>query len=86
MLDKQERRAARVEVLLNVYKRWISPALQSLPGALAPFRSECRYLPTCSEYAAIAIVRHGWIGGMGRAGWRLLRCHPWSRGGFDPVR
>ncbi|MFG1407692.1 membrane protein insertion efficiency factor YidD [Xanthobacter sp. VTT E-85239] len=46
---------------------------------------QCRYLPTCSEYADEAISRHGaWAGGwMGAA--RLCRCHPWGGSGFDPV-
>ena len=46
----------------------------------------CRYEPTCSEYAAQAIAKHGPIKGAGLAAWRLLRCNPWSPGGFDPVK
>jgi len=80
-----ERRAARIERLGGLYKRWISPPLHALGGTLLPMRGGCRYLPTCSEYAAIAIARHGWARGAALAAGRLLRCHPWSRGGFDPV-
>jgi hypothetical protein len=61
--------------LLAGYKRWISPAL---PAA-------CRYLPTCSEYAQQAIETHGAAWGSLLAVWRLLRCHPLARGGYDPV-
>jgi uncharacterized protein len=65
--------------LLAFYKRWLSPALHSLhPGG-------CKYLPTCSEYAAMAIATHGPVRGTALAAWRLLRCHPFARGGFDPV-
>ncbi len=65
--------------LLAFYKRWLSPALHSLhPGG-------CKYLPTCSEYAAIAIATHGPLRGSALAVWRLLRCHPFTPGGFDPV-
>jgi putative membrane protein insertion efficiency factor len=65
--------------LLRFYRRWISPALHILaPGG-------CKFLPTCSEYASIAIATHGPLKGIGMAGWRLLRCHPFTRGGFDPV-
>lgn len=46
----------------------------------------CRYEPTCSEYATQAILKHGPIKGIGMAVWRILRCNPWSHGGFDPVR
>ncbi len=45
----------------------------------------CRYYPSCSEYAAQAIQGYGILRGLVLAGWRLLRCNPWSRGGFDPV-
>jgi putative membrane protein insertion efficiency factor len=65
--------------LLALYRRWISPAIHSLsPGG-------CKYLPTCSEYAEIAIATHGPLKGSALAAWRLLRCHPFARGGLDPV-
>jgi putative membrane protein insertion efficiency factor len=59
----------------RVYKRVLSPFL---PPA-------CRFHPTCSEYAAQAVEIHGAIKGSALAAGRLLRCHPWSAGGFDPV-
>jgi putative membrane protein insertion efficiency factor len=62
--------------LLRGYKRWISPLL---PPA-------CRFVPTCSEYAMEAVEKHGVMGGLALAVWRLLRCNPLSRGGYDPVR
>jgi putative membrane protein insertion efficiency factor len=45
----------------------------------------CKYEPTCSHYAEQAIRTHGPVRGMLMAGWRVLRCNPWSRGGYDPV-
>ncbi|HWF83288.1 MAG TPA: membrane protein insertion efficiency factor YidD [Vicinamibacterales bacterium] len=45
--------------------------------------STCKYHPTCSEYAALAIRKHGVLRGVTMAGWRLLRCNPWSHGGID---
>jgi len=45
----------------------------------------CRFFPTCSEYALQAIRAHGPIRGTRLAAWRVLRCHPFSRGGHDPV-
>ena len=45
----------------------------------------CRFEPTCSAYAMLALQRHGAWRGTALAGWRLLRCHPWCDGGCDPV-
>jgi putative membrane protein insertion efficiency factor len=53
---------------------------------LSPMGGErCKYYPSCSEYAAQAIGRYGILRGLVLAGWRLLRCNPWSGGGVDPV-
>lgn len=61
--------------LIRAYQRGLSPFLGP----------SCRYLPTCSEYAATAIARHGlWRGGR-LSLQRILRCHPWAAGGYDPV-
>ena len=61
--------------LLRGYQRWISPAL--LPA--------CRYVPNCSQYALEAVELQGAVRGSLLAGWRVLRCHPFVRGGYDPV-
>ena len=47
--------------------------------------NQCRFDPTCSEYALQAIGQHGALRGSGLALRRLVKCHPWHRGGFDPV-
>jgi putative membrane protein insertion efficiency factor len=47
---------------------------------------QCKYHPSCSQYAIDALRQKGLVRGSALAGWRLLRCNPWSRGGFDPVR
>ena len=52
-------------------------------GALFP--TTCKYHPSCSQYAIDALRRYGLVRGSVLAGWRLLRCHPWSRGGVDRV-
>ena len=52
---------------------------------LSPFvGGACRFAPTCSEYARLAILEQGALRGAGLAAWRLLRCHPFHPGGFDP--
>ena len=48
-------------------------------------RGHCRFVPTCSAYAVEALQRHGLILGLGLAVWRILRCNPFCRGGYDPV-
>ena len=61
-------------------------ALRAYKYAISPlFLPACRYVPTCSEYAAEALERHGAIRGTLMATWRLLRCNPFVKGGFDPV-
>lgn len=60
---------------IRCYQRLISPFL---PPA-------CRYVPTCSAYAAEAVLTHGVLRGLLLACRRLLRCHPWCAGGYDPV-
>ena len=60
---------------IHAYQRLVSPFLGS----------RCRYYPSCSNYAVQAIRRFGILRGLVLAGWRLLRCNPWSHGGFDPV-
>src|SRR3954462_934956 len=62
-------------LLLRGYKRALSPM----------FLPSCRYVPSCSDYAAEAIEKFGAVRGTALAIWRLLRCHPFVRGGFDPV-
>jgi len=57
------------------YRRWISPAMPA----------RCRFYPSCSAYALEAIATHGAVRGTGLTLWRLLRCHPFHPGGYDPV-
>lgn len=61
--------------LIAAYRRWLSPALPQ----------RCRYEPSCSSYAGESIARFGAARGTLLATWRLLRCNPFSHGGFDPV-
>jgi putative membrane protein insertion efficiency factor len=67
--------AARAAVLVvRGYQRLVSPLLPP----------SCRFAPTCSEYAAKAILEHGIVRGVGLAMYRLARCHPFHPGGYDP--
>lgn len=61
--------------LIAIYKRLLSPLLGS----------QCRFHPTCSAYARVAIARFGPMRGTLMAVWRILRCQPLCTGGFDPV-
>jgi putative membrane protein insertion efficiency factor len=62
--------------LLRLYKLLVSPLLPSA----------CRFHPTCSEYMLEAVEKHGVLRGLWLGARRLLRCHPFHQGGFDPVR
>jgi len=68
---------------IRFYQRTFSPD-HGLAKVFFPWGC-CKFHPTCSEYAYGAIQEHGLIKGWLLAGWRLLRCHPWSDGGHDPV-
>jgi putative membrane protein insertion efficiency factor len=61
--------------LIRVYQYVLSPMLGQ----------RCKYYPSCSNYAIDALREHGVVRGIGLAGWRLLRCNPFSNGGYDPV-
>lgn len=60
---------------IRLYQRTISPLLPR----------SCKYEPTCSHYAVEAVRTEGVLRGLVLAGWRILRCNPWSHGGYDPV-
>jgi uncharacterized protein len=60
---------------LRGYKSFISPL----------FPPSCRFTPTCSQYAIEAVQKRGVMRGLFLGVWRLLRCHPFARGGYDPV-
>jgi uncharacterized protein len=62
--------------LIQLYRKYLSPMLPP----------SCRYTPSCSLYTLQAIEKYGAIKGLSMGMLRLLRCHPFARGGFDPVR
>ena len=61
--------------MLRWYKRRISPGLPP----------SCRFVPTCSEYAMEALMRYGLLRGLALSAWRVLRCNPFGKSGYDPV-
>ena len=61
--------------LIRLYQKYISPLK----------RTKCPYIPTCSQYGIEAIQKHGAIKGCLLTAWRILRCNPFSKGGYDPV-
>jgi uncharacterized protein len=79
-------------VIRSMARGCVIALLRAVRVLLLPFQGTvsltprvCRYEPSCSCYAEQAIHRHGILRGLALAGWRLLRCNPWSRGGYDPV-
>lgn len=62
--------------LVRFYQKYISPQLPP----------SCKYIPSCSEYAVEAIGKYGAVKGTLLAAWRILRCNPFSKGGYDPVK
>lgn len=62
---------------------WIIKAYQIIAAGMP---KNCRFEPTCSQYAIEAIDKYGVFKGTVKAAWRVLRCNPWNQGGYDPVR
>jgi hypothetical protein len=62
--------------LIKIYKKYISPLLPN----------SCRFYPTCSEYAIEALSKYGVLKGSIKATYRILRCNPFNKGGYDPVK
>ena len=62
--------------LINIYKYLISPLLGN----------NCRFLPTCSDYTKESIVKFGLVNGVWLGLKRIVRCHPWGKGGHDPIK
>ena len=62
-------------LLIKGYKKFISPL----------FLPSCRFYPTCSEYSIQALAKYGAIRGGAKSFWRILRCNPFNKGGYDPV-
>ena len=62
--------------LIKIYQKILSPL----------FPSSCRFYPTCSEYSIQAFKKYGVIKGGIKSVWRILRCNPFNKGGFDPLR
>ena len=62
--------------LLKIYKKYISPMLPD----------SCRFEPTCSVYSMQAIMKYGFIKGTYLSIWRVMRCNPFTKGGYDPVK
>ena len=61
---------------INLYKYLISPLLGN----------NCRYLPTCSEYTKESIIKYGVVKGSWLGLKRIVKCHPWGKGGYDPIK
>jgi len=63
-------------IIIKAYKRYISPILPD----------SCRFYPSCSQYAIDAVQKYGFMRGIVIASYRILRCNPFNRGGYDPIK
>jgi len=77
MLDKADAIMKRALIrVIKTYQKFISPLLPL----------SCRFYPSCSQYASDAINKHGSLKGLLLATFRILKCHPFHPGGYDPVK
>ena len=67
------------------YRRFLSPLLHAFLAPATGLPRACRFTPTCSVYFHQSVAKYGIIHGSLKGFWRLLRCHPFSKGGFDPA-
>ena len=71
--------------LIKAYQR-ISPTINSFGQNLGVAKTDCKFQPTCSNYATEAIKKYGILKGSYLGIKRILRCHPFAKGGYDPVK
>ncbi len=71
--------------IIIVYQKVLSFD-HSFWGKIIKPQGQCRFFPTCSDYTLIALDRHGLFRGLFLGVKRLIRCHPWTKGGYDPVK
>lgn len=72
--------------IIRMIKKLFILLIRFYQRAISPYKSfHCKYIPTCSEYAVEALEKHGVIKGSLLSIWRILRCNPFSKGGYDPV-
>ncbi|MEC9491702.1 membrane protein insertion efficiency factor YidD [Flexistipes sp.] len=75
------------KIFITSVKKLLLKSISLYQLLLSPFLGRnCRFYPTCSAYAKEAIVKKGIFKGVILSLWRILRCHPYSKGGFDPVK
>ncbi len=75
-----------MEQIVSFMRKVVSFPIIAYQYLLSPLMQPCcRFYPSCSQYALLAIQHHGVVKGLWLACRRLLKCHPWSEGGFDPI-
>jgi len=78
-MKKMKKMKKRIIYLIKLYKKFISPIFKAMG-------IECKYYPTCSEYTKMAIEKYGCVKGILLGIKRIIKCNPFSKGGYDPLR
>lgn len=71
--------------LIEIYQKTVSPDHGGFLKIFYP-HGYCRFTPSCSEYSKQAFLKYGFLKGLLKSIWRILRCNPWNKGGSDPVQ